>query len=486
MAHWVSDELRTVELGDRRLEARYRQVLERLADHPQLSLPAALKGRTETQAAYRLFGNKLIDPQRLLAPHFEATFQRLLNHQVVLVVQDTTEIQLVRPKERVGGPINSGGRFFGVYAHPLLAFTPKGLPLGLVASHIWARDPEAHGQAKTSWRRPIEQKESARWLEGYREASRLASRLGAVTSVVAVADSESDIYDCLAEVLGPKDGPPHKRAHLLVRACHDRCLLATGEDGKKLRQALSASEVLGGLTVDIRARPARSGDGLKRKAERSARRAKLVVRAKTLTLKPPQHRPGRPVFPPVTINAVLVSEVDPPTGEPPIDWLLLTDLATSTWEDLQKVIEYYCARWGIETYFKVLKSGCRVEELQLETTKRFKACLAIYMIVAWRVMFVQMLGRESFASELTAEVTFTKAEWEAVFAVTQKRAPPSKPPPLRDMVRMLASLGGFLGRKRDGEPGPKVIWIGLQRMRDLATGWEMRGQVEAKILTAYE
>jgi hypothetical protein len=174
----------------------------------------------------------------------------------------------------------------------------------------------------------------------------------------------------------------------------------------------------------------------------------------------------------VEINAVLVSELDPPLGVEPIEWLLLTDLPIDTIDEVLCIVDYYGCRWHIEIYFRVLKSGCKVEESQLERGSRFEPYLALNMIVAWRVMYVMMLGRE--CPDLPCDVVFDDDEWKAVYATVKKEAPPSQPPSMRTMVRLIASLGGWLGRKCDGEPGPKAMWVGMQRMTDLALGWSAR------------
>jgi hypothetical protein len=168
----------------------------------------------------------------------------------------------------------------------------------------------------------------------------------------------------------------------------------------------------------------------------------------------------------VEINAVLVRETNAPEGEEAIEWLLLTSLPINSWKKVCRVIDYYCCRWQIELYFRVLKSGCQVEKLQLETAKRFKACVALYMIVAWRVMYTLMMGRE--CPELPCDQIFGDDEWKSVYAVVQREVPPKKPPTIGEIVPMIASLGGYLGRMHDGPPGPKVMWIGMQRMADLA------------------
>jgi hypothetical protein len=131
--------------------------------------------------------------------------------------------------------------------------------------------------------------------------------------------------------------------------------------------------------------------------------------------------------------------------------------------------------WGIEVYFKVLKSGCRVEQLQLETRERLEPALALYMIIAWRVLYLTMLGRD--CPEMPCDAVFGDEEWKAVYLVTQCKAPPPEPPSLDTMVRMVATLGGFLNRKSDGFPGPKTLWIGLQRIPDFVLALEAQRSV---------
>lgn len=135
-------------------------------------------------------------------------------------------------------------------------------------------------------------------------------------------------------------------------------------------------------------------------------------------------------------------------------------------------MQWYLCRWQIEVYFRVLKSGCRIEQLQLQTRERLEAALALYLIVAWRVLYLMMVGRNS--PELPCDVVFTTEEWEAVYLVTQRKKPPRQPPSLGEILVLVARLGGFLARKGDGPPGPKSIWIGLQRVRDFVAALEAR------------
>jgi Transposase Tn5 dimerisation domain/Transposase DNA-binding len=477
---WVIDELDSADLGDARLDARFRLLLDRKSAQPTLSIPAFCHGHAETQAAYRFFDNPKVSPDNILAPHRRATLQRIRQHPVVLLAQDTTEIDLTRPNEEVGGPLNGEARC-GFYDHVSLAFDPQGVPLGVVAATIWARPAEQlhkprKQKKKENRTRPIDEKESFRWLDGYRQAC-LVAQQAPQTEVICLCDSEGDIYECYHEAWRLAQQGQIK-AHWIVRACQDRNLLAGGQqeplaaEQQKLFAAVAAGPVLHRLQVEVSKRQAKSGDDRQRKQKRQARTADVTVQAATVPLQAPE-RPAGQKMAPLAVNAVLVREVNPPKGEPPLQWLLLTDLPIATVQEVLRVVEYYAVRWNVEVYFRVLKGGCKIEELQLEEDGRVEACLALYMLVAWRLLYVTRLGRE--CPEVSCEVVFAPEEWKAVYVVSKGGPAPPEPPALGEVVEMLASLGGWLGRKGDGPPGPKVMWIGLRRLADLATAWRAFG-----------
>ena len=461
MPSWIDDELRTADLPDSRLNDRFRVLLARLGDKPTLSIPAACNGWAETQAAYRFFANDKVDDQQILKPHWDATLGRIRRQPVVLVAQDTTELELTRAAERVGGPLSDEDHW-GVHTHLALAVTPDRLALGVVSSHTWARDAAAFRKRKARQGKPIEEKESHRWLEGYRQACVVAAH-APHTQVVALSDSEGDIYECFA-ASADGEGP---KADWIVRACQDRCVRDGEETAEeKLFATVAAGPVLGTLKIEVSARKAQSRDGSKRRQARSARTTRVTVQACQAVLQTPA-RLGRKV-PPTPVWAALVREVEPPAGEAAIEWLLLASLPTATFAQAREVIRYYACRWEVEVYFRVLKSGCAVEELQFETTERFVTCLAVYQIVAWRVLFALRLGRE--CPELPCDTVFDEAEWRAVYQVTKGRAATAVPS-LGEMVTWVAQLGGYLNRKGDGPPGPQTMWIGMQRARDFALTW---------------
>jgi hypothetical protein len=462
MQAWIEGETKGADFGDKRLNRRYELLLDRLSDKPTLSIPAACRGWAETTAAYRFFDNGKTDAAKVLKPHHDATVARVRAHDVVIVAQDTTEIELDREQERVGGPLTDASRW-GLYAHPLLAMTPERVPLGVVAAAIWSRDPEEFAKSQEEKRRarkakPIEEKESVRWLEGYRSTCALAAETPE-TTIVAVSDSEGDIYECL-------QAGSAGAAEYIVRGCQDRALLE--EECPLLMQTLACKAVLGKMKIRVSKRDVSTGDETKkRKQARAGRIARVTIRSARVLLRGPA-RPGMKL-PPVYVNAILVKEETPPKGEEAIEWLLLTSLPIETFAEVTTVIDYYCCRWEIEIYFRTLKSGCKIEELQFERQDRYEVCLAMYMIVAWRVLYVLMLGRE--CPKMRCDAVLSEEEWKSVYVIATNEQPPATPPLLQAMVTMIAEMGGYLNRKHDGPPGPQTMWIGLQRMRDFAIAW---------------
>jgi len=462
-----------------KLKNRFQKVLESMSSKPSLKFPAGCKGRAEVKAAYRFLDNEHVTAFSILAPHRDATIERIRAQTVVLIAQDTTELDITRPHEMMAGagPLNDSSRV-GFHDHVSLAMTPEHLVLGVVDAKIWARDPvefEKDADQKRAERRAksIEEKESIRWVEGYSAACQVAQEAPG-THIVSLADSEGDIYEYLLE--GQAVEGAHK-ASFIIRACQNRALVVpdetpAAESHRLLREQVASTPILAQRSLEIRGRDPKSKDDRKRKQPREPRTAVVTIQAARVELRAPS-RPGGKLEN-VEVNVLLVTEPNPPPGAEPIEWVLLTDLPIGTVEDVLRVINYYTCRWQIEIYFRVLKSGCKVEESQLEDAARFEPYLALNMIVAWRIMHVMMLGRE--CPDLPCDVAFDDDEWQAVYAAVKKETPPSQPPRMKTIVGMIASLGGWLGRKCDGPPGPKAMWIGMQRMTDLALGWRARAE----------
>ena len=474
---WAQDEMATAELDDKRLNERLTRVISDLGSRSTASIPAACGGHAEMTAAYRFFDNDKVTWEKILEPHYERTGQRIAGQDVVLLVQDTSEIDVTRPEVQVvgAGPLDGSARF-GAFLHLLEAFTPNGTPWGGVWSDIWARDePEGRPASKSDEDKrrqgrvtPIEEKESYRWLHGLRQAREVAQESPGVTCV-CVGDSEADIYELFDEPRGDQNP-----VHLLVRACHDRALTQESDGaGRRIGDALLGAPVLFTQVISVRGRKAKvSCETRVRRQPRENRATEVEVRAASMTLRPPW-RPDR-VLSPVTVNVVLVREIDPPEDDTAVEWILVTTLPVGDVEQVRQVIQYYTVRWMIEVLFRTLKSGCRVEERRFQHIDRLLPCLAAYLIVAWRTLFACRLARS--CPDIDCEAVFEPSEWQSVWTAVHRQAPPQTPPRLEAMVRLIAQLGGYVNRpNRRDPPGPQTIWVGLQRMRDLAWAWDSFG-----------
>lgn len=451
---WALDEMSGIELGDQRLNKRVVRVLQQLGNKPAPSIPTACKGWAETLAAYRLFDNDKVTMEKVLAAHEKATVVRIRQHAVVLCIEDTTEIDYSSKKETKGlGPLTHATRH-GLLLHPTLAVTPERVPLGCLHGLAWTRDPKLHGKKKKQ-SRAMEEKESFRWIAGYRGVSGLAGEVPQ-TQLIYVADRESDIYDLFVEAQTVQG----QRADLLIRASQDRILF----DGGRLMEQAEKSPALGIVEFDLPKRNKRNARDTR--DERSGRRVAQTLHAVRVQLKAPWRKGKK--LPDVEVTVVLAKEKNPPSGVAPTDWLLLTTRTVTTFDEAAQMMQWYLCRWQIEVFFYILKNGCKIEKLQLEHADRLKPAIALYMIIAWRVLYLTMLGRKS--PNLSCDVVFDTEEWQAVYIVTKRSQPPKEPPRLDQMVKMIASYGGYLNRKGDGEPGPKTLWIGLQRVRDFILG----------------
>jgi hypothetical protein len=289
---------------------------------------------------------------------------------------------------------------------------------------------------------------------------------------LCVADSEGDIYELLAE---PRqcEGSCGK-VDWLIRGCYDRKLAGEAGPSRGLVEEVSRAPLLYETQVRVRARRpkvnVKSRRRRKRNEPRKSRLAQVQVRTAALTLAAPR-RPDRQL-PPVPVNVVLVREINPPAGETPIEWLLLTSLPIDTPQQVRAVVEYYCLRWNIEIFFRTLKGGCRIEQRRFEQVRRVLPAIGLYLIIAWRTLLTVRLGREY--PDADCQVLLEPSEWKAVWATVKRKKPPKTPPGLRQMVHLIAQLGGYIERKTK-EPGPQTIWIGLQRMHDLAFAWDAFG-----------
>lgn len=450
---WASDEFGAAELGDARLTQRLVALARQLSQTPQCSFPQSFEG-AELKAAYRFFDNPKVDTDGVLSPHIGQTLSRMRQVPVVLAAQDTTEFNLTHLPATEGLGYGSGGKERGFLMHSLLALTPEGLPLGVLGMKTWVRPPEAFGKKHQRKQRSIGQKESVKWLEG-------SEHLGALkghcpnTQIVGVSDREGDIYDVfIAERPAGVDW--------LVRASWNRCV---AHDEQYLWQTVLASPVLGQSELQVPAN-----------AKRLARTARLTVRCIPVRLRPPRARRSEKL-PDVEVFAIHALESGATEGIEPLEWLLLSSVPTHTLAEALERLAWYARRWTIESWHRVLKSGCRVEARQFGNLDRFVRATALFAVIGWRILYATLLAR--LDGNLSCEVLLQPIEWRALYCrMHSTTKAPAEPPSLAQVVLWIAKLGGYLNRKHDHPPGPTAIWRGFFTLHEITEMYRIFRQNE--------
>ena len=444
---WVHREFGGAELGDRRLERRLLNLAASFFARPMASIPEACGSLASTKAAYRFFDHDRTTMDKLLEPHCKATIDRMRHEPVVLVVQDTSTLNYTTHRAMQGiGPIGTrvnGPQ--GLMLHNTLAFRPDGLPLGIVNIQPWSRDPEKFGDKKNP-KAPIEDKESYKWIRSL-SAIRDAADQCPNTKMIVTADRESDIYDFLVAA-------EEKKLDVLIRAKESRVL---DDSDQRLWPHMETLPEAGRIDLNV-----------PRHGKDPARTAQMSLRFDEVTLAPPKNKAA---LLPVRVWVVWSKEISvPPVGTKPLEWMLLTTVPVTSVNDAVERVQWYTRRWGIEVFHRILKSGCCIEDRQLGTDDRLEACLAIDMVVAWRIHHLTYLGRAT--PNVPCTVAFDDTEWKAVLVFKTGKPAPEQPPTPSEMILFIAQLGGFLGRKSDGVPGSETIWKGLDRMQDIVIAFK--------------
>lgn len=466
-AGWAEQEFGGAPLGDKRLAQRLVRSATVQADHPMRFFPGAAGGdKAMIKGYYRLLDqpdDSAVTMENILLPHRQQTVRRMQAEQVVLCIHDGTNLDYNGAAECQGlgiiGTNQTGAKSRGLYLHSTLTVTEEGLPLGVLSARCKAplKQPEDEERAATPV--PIEDKKTYDWILALRDCETVAAEMPH-TKLIQVMDREADFFELFEEW---QRGP--RRTHLLVRALHDRRTTADG----KLFDAVRATAPC--LRFQLRvsrqsARPKKSKQ--KARPGRAERVAEMTVRYHPVELPPPRHLDDHG---PVSLCIVHAVEEEPPTGVAPIEWFLLTTMQVMSAEQAERLLTRYCLRWRIEDWHRVLKTGCGVEELRHETADRLMRALAIYLVIAWRVMVMALLGRE--VPDLPAEVLFTDLEIEVLTAYAKSRRDLKPPKSLGDAVRLIARLGGYQDRKRDPPPGHQVLWIGFSQFRFMSQGFSL-------------
>jgi len=424
---------------DRRLAIRCQKILDTLLASPESSFPQAYKeNKHQLKLLYRFFSNPRVKDEEIFKASLQDTLEKVaLLDELVIVAQDTSEFEFNSKPETNLGYLHKL-KHNGFLCHSALAISSDGLPLGLLWQQKWIRDRQDYGKKKDRAKKPLQEKESFRWLKCLQDLDSLNQSLQKPKHFLVTADRESDILELL--LFNPKT-----KIDILVRCSHNRVLRNEEEKGKdtqqkskKLFDQLAKQPTLGQVTLTI----GHSGH--------------LPTREITFDLKWTKVNLGsdRIIF--------LVQAVN---QEHNLDWKLLTSLPVDTVQEAQQVVYYYHLRWLIERFHFVLKSGCKVEELQLQESDRLFKALDLYNLVTTRILLLTYLAR--LMPKLSCLYFFSTLEWQIIYVFVHKKQPKLKQiPTIHEVTKWLAQMGGYLPNKTS-PPGAKTIWTGLKVLYNL-------------------
>ena len=461
----IEGEVLETGIKDQRLRIRLKKIIKQLWNKVGNTIPFACQDWSNTKAAYRFLSNENISEDKILYGHFQTTKARVseCKDKYILILQDTTEFSYQRKDQTSIGItklVPSGRDIFGkpktckkcgILMHSSLATTTNGLPLGLTAVKFWTRakfkGTNALKKKINPTRIPIEKKESFRWLENLKNSDKL---IESPQRCVHIGDRENDIYEffCMAADL---------KTNFLVRTCVDRL----AKDGK----CTVSSEM---ATVKVRGKHKVLIEDLNRQEIEVL----IELKYEKILILPPIGKHKK--YPKLQLTVIHAEEKNTPVNREKIVWKLITNLDISSEQEAIEKLDWYTMRWKIETFHKILKSGCKAENLKLRTADRITNMLAILCIISWRIFWITMINR--CAPQAPAQLAFTDIEIQIINCMANCHNNKKSTNDLSFYIEELAKLGGYLARKSDPPPGITVIWRGLKRLSDIEVGANLKRQ----------
>jgi len=465
---WEFSEFGEVDFCDKRLTTRLIKIAGSFANSPESSINMACESWAEAKAAYRFFQNDSVCEAKILATHTGKTVERISEYKTVLAIQDTCYISYKNHKKTKGLGIiatrirskTTNFQTNGLVMHTAFAITTEGLPLGLLDQKITSRpvlskEIKAIKKSSHNIALPIEEKESIRWIDTLKKTNNLQLKN---TQVVTIGDREADIYELFAAAYKDKSS-------VLIRARQDRIVnkksTHSKKSGMKLWSLAKSFPNQGEIEIAI---PERD--------DQPKRTAAFELRFGEFVMNPPKNniKSRTEKLPNLKLNLVYVSEKNSIMGGKPMEWILLTNLNINNFGEAVEKVKWYCLRWRIESFHKILKSGLMVEGCRLGTADRLIRYLTVMSIIAWRIFFITLIARSN--PNLPCTTLLKEEEWKVLYTkIHRLKSCPITPPTIRDAVRWVAQLGGFLARNNDKEPGFITLWRGWKRLFDLTEGW---------------
>ena len=464
---WAKNEFGDAPVGDARLSRRLVEVATKKAEVPDRAFSGVAKGDwPSVKGYYRMIDQpdeSAVNMSNILLPHRERTVRRMAGQRTVLCIQDGSDLNYTSLSKCEGlgviGKNQTEAKSRGLHMHSTFAVAPNGLPLGVLKAQCTAPESRPSEDKRKREDIPIEEKTTFSWIEHHRDMVEVAGKMPG-TRVINVCDREADFFELFDEQR--QSG----RVELLVRAKHDRKI---ADMPLKLFDVIRQSPVVSNVRVHIprqSARPKLSKQ--KARPKRPGRSVTLAIRYKQIQIPPPVNLADKS---PIDIWVIHGLEENPPENTKAVEWFLSTTINVTSAEEAEQCLRWYCLRWGIEDWHRVLKTGCRIENLQHDTAERLRRAIAINLVIAWRIMLMTLLGRET--PELPAEVLFSDIELRTLRAWVKKNTKLKPPVLLGEAVILVAKIGGYLGRNNDPPPGHQLLWQGYTEFQFMCLGFAL-------------
>jgi len=492
---WVSNEFATLALGSKRLFMRFLIFMTMLSEQPDKSIWQAMGSRGQAKAAYRMLANEKLTTEAILSAHIDAISTRCgeidknedsnvkeysdveedsnvkedsnVEETVVLAIQDTMSVNYSGHKKTKGLGY-TGNNTLGVNVHTCLLLDANGVALGVPYQKVTTRpQPKQPGTNDQQQKRPIEEKESYRWIEAMRA---VAEKTPKNIKLIHVTDREGDIYELFAQAQSTGQS-------FVIRATHNRIT----SENMRMIEVVENSPLVGLVEAKI------PENNAKKQKERIAN---LEIRSASFNVKRPKKVSKQSAPASVALNIVIAQEKNPPEGTGPINteqisteqiintepikWIIVTSLPVETIEQIVSIIEIYRKRWKIERFHFVLKSGCKIEDIQQRTLDGISMMILLYSIISIQIMTLTYLARTN--PNAPAGLLFEDHEIMILWKAGNKtKTPPQKTVTIAEAAALVAKLGGFKGAPSDGPPGLKAIWSGLEKLYTLCSYAEFFG-----------
>lgn len=452
---WLERELRHVSLGDKRLIKRLVNTSVLIEGKASGSINQNCGTWKEAKGAYRLLSNEKLDAKEIYSSHYKETAERIKGNKFVFSIQDTTYLDFDSHVKTQGlGSISKAYTKHkkGLILHSTLIVSMEGLPLGFSSQQCWARvvrEEKAKEKTRRQYITSSQNKESYKWITALRETMSVVPK---ETQVIILGDREADIFEFLweAQALG---------SFFVIRNRQDRKFICPEIGKTKLQTKINKLSIKQEILLEV-----------PKKASQKARKANIEIKYTygSIPIRAPSlygsKNTGHKINDKVALYAIRAKEVNPPEGVEAIDWTLLTNVPVTSFEEAIEKINWYKLRWKIEEYFKVLKSGCKIESARLSTRAKLERLIAIKSIIAFKILYLSKVAL-SHPEESCTKI-LTSQEWKTLYMREHHTIRlPEEPPNIKQAIIWLGKLGGFLNRKNDNLPGPTTLWRGYENLK---------------------